>query len=69
MKGKVKFFREGKYKSFGFISTDYGTDFYFNLDGMKDRWRLPKAVDRVQFEPVEHENGPRAASIEILSGQ
>jgi cold shock CspA family protein len=69
MKGKVKFFREGRYQSFGFIATDYGTDFHFNLDGMKDQWRLPKAGDRVRFEPVEHENGIRAVSIEILSGR
>jgi cold shock CspA family protein len=66
MTGTIKFFRHGKYKPFGFISTDYGKDYYFNLAGMKDQRQLPKSGDRVRFEVENSLNGLKATEVEIL---
>ena len=63
MEGTVKFYNF--VKRFGFISGDDGKDYFVHLTGIKPGTRLHEG-DRVKFDPVEGEKGPKAENVEKI---
>lgn len=61
MEGTVKFFNEGK--GFGFITADDGKDYYVHSSGLKEGVSI-KEGDKVTFNVVEGEKGPKAEQVE-----
>lgn len=61
MQGTVKFFNENK--KFGFISGDDGKDVFVHETGLKEGVSI-KEGDKVSFEVVEGDKGPRAEQVE-----
>ncbi|MBI4823868.1 MAG: cold-shock protein [Nitrospirae bacterium] len=62
VEGKVKWFNENK--GFGFIQQDDGTDVFVHYSAIKtDGFKTLIEGDRVQFEVVSGERGPKAANV------
>jgi len=63
MEGTVKFFNN--MKNFGFIAADDGKEYFVHSSGVKAGTRL-KEGDRVSFEVVDGDKGPKADQVEKL---
>lgn len=61
MEGTVKFFNEKK--QFGFITGEDGKDYFVHASGLKEGTTLNEG-DKVKFEVVEGERGPKAEQVE-----
>ncbi len=61
--GTVKFFNE--IKRFGFIAGDDGKEYFVHETGLKEGTRLREG-DKVKFEVVEGEKGPKAEQVEKI---
>jgi len=59
--GTVKFYNE--IKRFGFIAGDDGKEYFVHESGLKEGTRLREG-DKVSFEVVEGEKGPKAEQVE-----
>ncbi|MEW5996601.1 MAG: cold shock domain-containing protein [Candidatus Micrarchaeota archaeon] len=60
MEGKVKFYNVSK--RFGFIAGDDGTDYFVHQSGIAPGTRLNEG-DRVSFDVVQGERGPKAENV------
>ena len=63
MEGVVKFYN--REKRFGFITGDDGKDYFFHESGIVEG-NVVKDEDRVSFEVVEGERGPKAEQVKPL---
>jgi CspA family cold shock protein len=63
MEGTVKFFNERK--RFGFITGEDGKDYFVHASGLKEGTTLREG-DKVKFEVVEGERGPKAEQVEKI---
>ena len=61
--GTVKFFNRNK--NYGFISGDDGKDYFVHSEGIAPGIYI-KEGDKVSFEVVEGEKGPKAEKVEII---
>ena len=61
--GTVKFYNE--IKRFGFIAGDDGKEYFVHESGLKEGTRLREG-DKVSFEVVEGEKGPKAEQVEKI---
>ena len=61
--GTVKFFNESK--SFGFITGDDGNDYFVHKNGLGEGVRISDG-DRVSFNVVDGDRGPKAEGVEKL---
>jgi CspA family cold shock protein len=61
--GTVKFYN--RTKRFGFITGDDGKDYFFHISGVKEEAVLNEG-DKVKFDVVEGERGPKAENIEKI---
>ncbi len=61
--GTVKFYN--RTKRFGFITGDDGKDYFFHLSGVKGEVVLNEG-DKVKFDVVEGDRGPKAENIEKI---
>lgn len=59
--GTVKFYN--RTKRFGFITAEDGKDYFFHLSGVKGEVVLNEG-DKVKFDIVEGEKGPKAENVE-----
>jgi len=59
--GVVKFFNPNK--SFGFITGDDGKDYFVHVSGLKEGVVITEG-DKVSFEIVEGDKGPKAEQVE-----
>jgi len=60
--GKVKWFNESK--GFGFIQQDNGQDVFVHFSSIQDNgFKTLAEGQRVQFDIVEGERGPKAANV------
>ncbi|MEM4272215.1 MAG: cold shock domain-containing protein [Candidatus Bilamarchaeaceae archaeon] len=59
--GRVKFFNASK--RFGFISGDDGKEYFVHESGLKAGTRIREG-DRVKFEIVQGDRGPKAEKVE-----
>jgi len=65
--GKVKWFNETK--GYGFIQQDSGPDIFVHYSAIKaDGFRTLTEGDKVSFEIVEGERGPKAANVMKIIG-
>jgi len=63
VEGKVKFFN--RMKHFGFVTGDDGKDYFVHASGLKEGVNLNEG-DRVSFEVVEGDRGPKADQVSKL---
>ncbi|MFH1722437.1 MAG: cold shock domain-containing protein [Candidatus Altiarchaeota archaeon] len=63
VEGTVKFFNTSK--SFGFINGDDGTDYFVHVSGIADGKSINEG-DRVSFDIVEGDRGPKAENVKKL---
>ena len=63
VEGTVKFYNE--MKNFGFIAGDDGKEYFVHVSGIKDGTRLREG-DKVKFEVVEGDRGPKAEQVEKI---
>jgi len=63
VEGTVKFFNEMKH--FGFIAGDDGKEYFVHASGIKEGTTL-KEGDKVKFEVVQGERGPKAEQVEKI---
>ncbi len=61
--GKVKFFNQNK--NYGFVAGDDGKDYFVHSSGIAQGIYL-KEGDKVSFEVVDGERGPKADKVEII---
>ena len=61
--GTVKFFNDRK--NFGFIAGDDGKEYFVHRSGLKEVTDLQEG-DKVSFEVVEGERGPKAENVEKI---
>ena len=61
--GTVKFFN--KIKHFGFIAGDDGKEYFVHESGLKEGVSIAEG-DKVSFEVVQGDKGPKAGSVEKL---
>lgn len=62
VEGKVKWFNESK--GYGFIQQDNGTDVFVHYSDIKlEGFKTLVEGDRVRFEVVSGERGPKAANV------
>ena len=61
--GTVKFFNE--VKGFGFITGDDGKDYFVHSSGLKEGTKIREG-DKVKFEVVEGDRGPKAEQVEKI---
>ncbi len=60
--GRVKWFNESK--GFGFIQQDNGPDVFVHFSSIQDNgFKTLSEGQRVQFDIVEGEKGPKAANV------
>lgn len=65
--GKVKWFSNSK--GYGFIEQENGGDVFVHYSAIKgDGFRSLDQGDRVQFEVVEGEKGPKASDVVKVAG-
>lgn len=62
-KGTVKFFNT--MKNFGFITGEDGEDYFVHVTGLKEGTTISEG-DRVEFEVVEGDRGPKAEEVEKI---
>jgi CspA family cold shock protein len=62
--GVVKFFNPNK--SFGFITGDDGKEYFVHASGLKEGVEITEG-DKVSFEVVEGDKGPKAEQVEKAS--
>jgi len=60
MKGKVKFFNEGK--GFGFIASDDGKEYFIHNTGLNSGVSISEG-DSVTFEIEQGDKGPKAVKV------
>jgi cold shock protein len=60
MKGKVKFFNQGK--GFGFIISDDGKEYFVHVTGLNSGTTIDEG-DSVTFEVEEGDKGPKAVKV------
>ena len=63
VEGTVKFFNE--MKRFGFIAGDDGKEYFVHASGLKEGTTIREG-DRVKFEVVQGERGPKAEQVEKI---
>jgi cold shock protein len=63
MQGTVKFFNTSK--NFGFISGEDGNEYFVHISGMAEGTSLNEE-DKVEFEVVEGERGPKADKVKKI---
>jgi CspA family cold shock protein len=63
VEGTVKFFSEGK--SFGFIAGDDGQEYFVHRSGLEEGVTITEG-DRVSFEVVQGDRGPKAEKVEKI---
>jgi len=63
VEGTVKFFN--RMKHFGFINGDDGKDYFVHQSGLKEGVSLNEG-DKVSFEVVEGDRGPKAEQVEKI---
>ena len=63
MEGTVKFYNE--VKGFGFITGDDGKDYFVHSSGLKEGTTIREG-DKVKFEVVEGDRGPKAEQVEKI---
>ncbi len=63
VEGTVKFYNE--MKNFGFIAGDDGKEYFVHVSGIKEGTRLREG-DKVKFEVVEGDRGPKAEQVEKI---
>lgn len=61
--GTVKFFNQNK--SYGFIAGDDGKDYFVHSSGIAEGIYI-KDGDKVSFEVVDGDKGPKADKVEII---
>ena len=61
--GTVKFYNE--MKQFGFITGDDGKEYFVHVSGLKPGTVI-KEGDKVKFEVVQGDRGPKAEQVEKL---
>ncbi|MCL4492813.1 MAG: cold-shock protein [Nitrospirae bacterium] len=65
LEGKVKWFNESK--GYGFIQQDNGADVFVHYSSIKaDGFKTLAEGQRVQFEIVEGDRGPKAVNVEKI---
>ena len=64
VEGTVKFFN--RMKSYGFINGDDGKTYFVHKTGLKEGVEIDEN-DRVSFEAIEGEKGPKAEKVEKLA--
>ena len=62
MKGKVKFFNDGK--GFGFIVADDGKDYFVHQTGLNEGV-IVQENDSVTFDVEDGDRGPKAVNVSI----
>lgn len=64
--GQVKWFKDDK--GFGFITNDQGGDVFVHHSSVNgDGFKTLREGQRVSFDVVQSEKGPRASNVSILS--
>jgi len=63
VEGTVKFYN--RMKNFGFVTGDDGKDYFVHSSGVKEGVSLNEG-DRVKFDVVEGDKGPKAENVEKL---
>lgn len=63
MEGTVKFFNT--MKNFGFITGEDGKDYFVHVSGLNEGVSI-KEGDKVKFEVVQGDKGPKAEQVEKL---
>ncbi len=63
VEGTVKFYND--MKNFGFIAGDDGKEYFVHVSGIKEGTRLREG-DKVSFEVVEGDRGPKAEQVEKI---
>lgn len=63
VEGTVKFYNE--MKNFGFIAGDDGKEYFVHSSGLKEGTTLREG-DKVKFEVVQGEKGPKAEQVEKI---
>jgi len=63
--GTVKFFNTNR--GFGFIAGDDGNEYFVHATGLKEGSTINEG-DRVSFEVVQGDRGPKAEGVEKVSG-
>jgi CspA family cold shock protein len=66
MKGKVKFFNEGK--RFGFIAGEDGTEYFVHETGLTAGTRIAEN-DSVEFETEKGDKGMKAVKVKKASSE
>ena len=66
MEGNVKFYNRDK--RFGFIKADDEKEYFFHESGLAPGTNV-RDEDRVSFEVVEGDRGPKAEQIKLLTGE
>ena len=66
MKGTVKFYNRDK--RFGFITAEYGKDYFFHETGIEPGTSV-RDNDAVTFEVVEGDKGPKAEKVKLATGE
>ena len=65
MEGVIKFYNHEK--NFGFITGDDGKDYFFHSSGV-ETGNTTKEGDKVSFEVVQGDRGPKAEKIKNVTG-
>lgn len=63
VEGTVKFYNE--VKRFGFIAGDDGKEYFVHSSGLKEGTTIREG-DKVKFEVVQGERGPKAEQVEKI---
>ena len=63
VEGTVKFFNEMKH--FGFIAGDDGKEYFVHVSGLKEGTTIREG-DKVRFEVVQGDRGPKAEQVEKI---